>query len=110
MRICIDKSGKLIEMQSDATEGTLIQNALNTGHEKEGIEEREVTAAEWRDIFDALPKPEPPRDRIAAVEDQVNKISDTLVAKSILTAEEVAVSIAPIGKKQAISQLGESRQ
>jgi len=50
MRICIQKStGKLIEMQSDATEGTLIKNALSAGFLPDDIEEREITEAEWAD-------------------------------------------------------------
>ena len=50
MRICIQKStGKLIEMQSAATEGTLIQNALSAGFSPDDIEEREITEAEWAD-------------------------------------------------------------
>ena len=50
MRISIYKAtGKLIEMQSAATEGTLIQNALNAGLDAADIEEREITEAEWAD-------------------------------------------------------------
>ena len=50
MRICIQKStGKLIEMQSDATEGTLIQNAVDAGFPLDDIEEREITPEEWAD-------------------------------------------------------------
>jgi len=50
MRICIQKlTGKLIEMQSDATEGTLIQNALSAGFSPDDIEEREITEEEWAD-------------------------------------------------------------
>lgn len=58
MRICIQKStGKLIEMQSDATEGTLIQNALNAGFSLDDIEEREITEAEWADPNASWNKP-----------------------------------------------------
>lgn len=60
MRVCLEKTtGKLIEMQSDATEGTLIQNAMNAGYSAVDIEVKEVTEAEWQAIFDAQPKPEP---------------------------------------------------
>ena len=39
-RVCVVKStGKLIEYQSDAKEGTLLQNALNTGYKEKDIEE-----------------------------------------------------------------------
>lgn len=65
MRICLEKTtGKLIEMQSNATEGTLIQNAVNAGFAETDIEELEVTEAEWQVILDAQPKLElPPSDR-----------------------------------------------
>jgi len=50
VRICIVKAtGKLIEMQSSATEGTLIKNALNSGFSPDDIEEREITEVEWAD-------------------------------------------------------------
>jgi uncharacterized protein YktA (UPF0223 family) len=47
MRICTTKDGKLIEMQSEATEGTLIKNALNQGYNIEDIVEKEITNDEW---------------------------------------------------------------
>lgn len=48
MRICIYKPTKrIIEMQSHATEGTLIQNALNAGYTLADIEEKVVTEAEY---------------------------------------------------------------
>ena len=59
MRICIDKSGKLIEMQSDATEGTLIKNALNAGFKEDEIEERLITLEEWAVYEVELRKPTP---------------------------------------------------
>ena len=50
MRICTQKeTGELIEMQSDATEGTLINNALLAGYKESEIEERVITEAEWGD-------------------------------------------------------------
>ena len=43
MRICIHKATKhIIEMQSAATAGTLIQNAINAGYLAADIEEKEV--------------------------------------------------------------------
>ena len=46
MRICIHKATKrIIEMQSDATAGTLIQNAVNGGYLPADIEEKEVDEA-----------------------------------------------------------------
>ena len=50
-RVCLIKTtGKLIEYQSHATKGTLIQNALNAGWELKDIEEREITKKEWEAI------------------------------------------------------------
>ena len=46
MRICIHKATKhIIEMQSHATAGTLIGNAVNAGYSLDDIEEREVDEA-----------------------------------------------------------------
>ena len=46
MRICIHKTTKhILEMQSDAVEGTLIQNAINAGYALVDIEEKEVDEA-----------------------------------------------------------------
>jgi hypothetical protein len=43
MRICILKATKrILEMQSHATEGTLLQNAVSAGFKVDKIEEREV--------------------------------------------------------------------
>lgn len=58
MRICTTKAGALIEMQSEATEGTLVQNALNAGYKAEDVEEREISTAEWKPMQEAL-KPVP---------------------------------------------------
>jgi hypothetical protein len=46
MKICIVKATKrIIEAQSSATAGTLIQNAVNAGYDPLAIEEREVDDA-----------------------------------------------------------------
>lgn len=48
MRICIEKStGKIIEMQSHARLGTLIDNAVNAGYTTESVEELEMTPEEY---------------------------------------------------------------
>ncbi len=48
MKICTRKSdGKLIEMQSDATHGTLIKNAVTAGYNADDVEEREITPEEY---------------------------------------------------------------
>ena len=57
MRVCIKKStGVLIEMQSDAKEGTLIENALSAGYVHEEIEEKTVTEVEYLQILDMQPE------------------------------------------------------
>lgn len=53
MRICYAiESGEPIEMQSAATEGTLIRNALAMGWSAGDIVERAATEDEWRDLCD----------------------------------------------------------
>ena len=51
-RVCFEKStGKLIEFQSgDAPLGTLTQNQVNGGYNKDDIEEKYVTKEEWQVI------------------------------------------------------------
>lgn len=52
MRICILKEkNKLIEMQSSSREGTLIQNAINSGYNIKDIEEKEITQEEWVNTY-----------------------------------------------------------
>jgi hypothetical protein len=51
MRICTQKStGRFLEMQSDATEGTLIKNAVNAGFDSEDLEEKIITEEEFKEI------------------------------------------------------------
>ena len=48
MRVCVRRvDGGLIEMQSDATPGTLIANAVAAGYKVEEVEERECSEAEY---------------------------------------------------------------
>lgn len=72
MRICVVKAtNKLLEMQSDATPGTLIQNAVNAGFNVTDIEEREVTEEEYKLILNSQPKlPQAPTldERMASAE------------------------------------------
>jgi len=56
MRICTQKStGRFLEMQSDATEGTLIQNAVNAGFDSEDLEEKIITEKEFKTITLTFP-------------------------------------------------------
>jgi hypothetical protein len=82
MRICTDKTGKLIEMQSHATAGTLIQNALNAGYRKDDITEQEVTAAEWAVVLDAQPKP-------TAAKSPIDALTEALIAKGTITQSDI---------------------
>lgn len=82
MRVCTDKNGKLIEMQSHATEGTLIQNALNAGYKKEDIIEKEVSAAEWEVVLAAQPKP-------TAVKPMLDVLTEALLAKGTITQADL---------------------
>lgn len=54
MRVCLDRQGSLIEMQSDATAGTLIRNALAAGYREAEIDEREITPEEWATMQERL--------------------------------------------------------
>lgn len=52
-------TSKIIEMQTSATPGTLLQNAIGAGYAAEQVEERVVTAAEYATLR-ALPINQPP--------------------------------------------------
>lgn len=57
MRICTQKStGRVLEMQSAATEGTLIANAVLAGYSAADTEERLVTSEEYEVLLSAQPK------------------------------------------------------
>jgi hypothetical protein len=82
MRICTDKSGKLIEMQSHATEGTLIQNAINSGYKKDDVTERVITMLEWAAIVAAQPSP-------PVVKSKVDMLADALIEKGTITQADI---------------------
>lgn len=47
-RVCLERAtGKVLEYQSHATEGTLLKNAVAAGFLLSDVEEREVTSQEW---------------------------------------------------------------
>lgn len=93
MRVCIVKStGKLIESQSHATEGTLIKNALSMGYLASEIEEKVVTEGEFQAILSAQPKaPQPPTIEEQLAEQLAERDSQILKLKEeqILTIELV---------------------
>ncbi len=52
MRICkVKTTDKIIEMQSNATEGTLLTNALNNGYAENEVEELVVTDEEFSSLM-----------------------------------------------------------
>lgn len=76
MRISIQKStGKFLEMQSAATEGTLLQNAINMGYSATDIEEREVEHAEYMAIRTAQELPRTPARNLQM---EVDELKDAL--------------------------------
>jgi len=85
MRVCLEKAtGKLIEMQSSATPGTLLRNAQSSGWQLADIEEKEVTQEEWAAIQEEwIDKPQRDEDkkrldsRIAAEETVRSKLGFT---------------------------------
>ena len=91
MLICIEIStGKLLEMQSDATPGTLIKNAISMGYTANQVQERAATQAE----FDALmPLPFPPQptiqDVVAVLSPDQQTAIQTAVSSSLLTKSPV---------------------
>jgi hypothetical protein len=82
MRICTDKNGKLIEMQGAATEGTLINNAINAGYKKEDIIEKEVTLEEWAAVLAAQPKP-------VVVKSKIDALTEALISKGTITQADI---------------------
>ena len=52
MRVCKERAtGNLLEMQSSATEGTLIRNAVAVGWRAEDVEELEVSNSEAKRLM-----------------------------------------------------------
>ena len=85
MRICLVKATqKLLEAQSLAAEGTLLQNAVNAGYNISDIEEKVVTDAEFATL---LMTP----DVIAAEAAQAQKAAD--IVDSLPTWQQVSNAI-----------------
>lgn len=73
MRAAIQKStGKLIEYQSHAKEGTVTANAIAAGYEVDDIEEREITEAEAQALLATANAP--------PVAEQIDKVRDARLA------------------------------
>lgn len=84
MRVSIQTStGRVLEMQSDATAGTLIDNAVGAGFVKDDIEEREVTQAEYTALM--LIQEPPSSEKKIRVED----LAAALIGKGVLTEQDI---------------------
>ena len=88
-RVCLEKStGKLIEYQSgDAPLGTLIDNAVNAGYKKADIEEKYVTADEWKIIREEWID-KPARGEVKKREVERKKKEEAIKVKLNLTSED----------------------
>ena len=68
MRVCRQISTqKILEMQSEATAGTLLQNAINAGFSQNDIEELVVDSETYTNMM-ALPQNQPPAPSQADLE------------------------------------------
>lgn len=95
MRICIEKtSGKLVESQTDATEGTMIQNALQYGYIESNLEEKEVTEEEYATIL--LNQPVPAEQQISTLKQKLANTDYVVIkiAEGVATPGEYADVIA----------------
>jgi hypothetical protein len=88
MKVCIENAtGKLIEMQSSATSGTLLSNAQGSGWQLADIEEKEVTQEEWAAIQEEwIDKPQ--RDEEKKRLDSRIVVEETVRSKLGFTEEE----------------------
>lgn len=60
MRITINKSdNRIIEMQSDASPGTLLANAISAGYSADNIEEQEIDENTYKALINAQPETAP---------------------------------------------------
>ena len=54
MRVCKTKDGKFLEAQSDATEGTLVANAVGGGYEAKNLVESVISDADFNKLMQDL--------------------------------------------------------
>jgi predicted RNA-binding protein Jag len=81
MRICIEKAtNKILEMQSLATAGTLIQNAVNAGYNASDIEEKEVNDTQYEQAKAVCPNYiKEKADKEKAEKDKKDAVDDKLI-------------------------------
>lgn len=102
MRISVQKStGLLIEMQSLATEGTLLKNAVAMGYDANDIEERVSTDQEYKVLVAAqtplAPPPEPTVTELITALKTKGVIADSDIASAkvaVAAAKVVDIAIA----------------
>ena len=97
MRICVEKAtNKILEMQSYATAGTLIANAIRAGYAEKDIEEKEVTTAQYTAAKAVCPvniKQE--ADKLKAIADkakaeqEIKEVADDKIIDAIKDVEGV---------------------
>jgi hypothetical protein len=82
MRICIVKNTKhILEMQSNAAVGTLLQNAINSGFSADDVEERVVDASQYEAA--KAEDPENLAGQVVAKLVEVKAVRDTKIAAGI---------------------------
>jgi hypothetical protein len=82
MRISIQKStGQFLEMQTDATPGTLIKNAVNSGIDENDVLEKEISESEFQILISK--RPLSPKERIKKIETE-SRPSDRFIREAIL--------------------------
>jgi hypothetical protein len=87
MLICVLKStGAILEMQSDATTGTLIKNSIKSGFNERDLIEEKVTAEEYKTRIELQ---NPPKEHKMDLQKQIDALKNALIAKGVITNEEV---------------------
>ena len=99
MRICIvTATNKLVESQSDASEGTMIRNALQYGYNEPDLEEKDVTEEEYETLLSI--QPIPADQQIAALKAKLTN-TDYVVIKITEGAATVEEHADTITQRQA---------
>jgi hypothetical protein len=88
-------TGRLIEMQSDGDNETMISNAINAGFTRDDIEIRDVTETEFASILDAQPKQQPtPLQQLEATDWQMARAAEDLI-NALITKGVIAENDLP---------------
>lgn len=88
MKVCLQKStGRVIEMQDSATDGTLITNCVNGGLDASDLEERDVTPEEYAQLI----APQQAKTLVLAQIAALEAKQDRSVREAILTGDTTRV-------------------